>query len=207
MKEYQFLKKIIWILTFFVLVIFVLYYFVFKDIEQKNKSTSDLQNNIAIQIQRDQYTKSVESIIGSAQNSIDVINNSIIGKDNDVVFIENLEIVALDNGLTISFDSLSNDDLPDLANTNMTTLNIRATAKGAWSSSYTFLKELEALPFVFKEYRACIDKNKPFNWKTDGHDSFKGYKDDKKRQILEARKLKGEPEDFDFLKKDNLQEI
>ena len=64
----------------------------------------------------------------------------------------------------------------------------------------------EALPPVFDEYCKSLSDNQPFNWDTSPFpDSSPGAaRAETVRRILAARKWKGEPENLDFLKKENL---
>jgi hypothetical protein len=66
---------------------------------------------------------------------------------------------------------------------------------------YSDKKTLEALPFVYEEYKECMALKKPFRWNME-ETSAPG--NDMGDRILAARKWKGEPENFDFLKKENL---
>jgi len=63
----------------------------------------------------------------------------------------------------------------------------------------------DVLPLIYDEYRQCMETGKPFIWKEEEDSSFKGSMDETKKRILAARKFKGEPENFDFLKKENLK--
>jgi hypothetical protein len=64
----------------------------------------------------------------------------------------------------------------------------------------------EMLPVVFDEYLEAVAAKKPFDWKGRAYDSGPSPYDNSeiKRRLLAARKWKGEPENFDFLKKENL---
>jgi hypothetical protein len=58
-----------------------------------------------------------------------------------------------------------------------------------------------ALGLLFTEYEQAQRSNTPFDWKTHNF----GYAHvDERRRILEVRKHQGLPENFDFLKKDQL---
>ncbi|MEK6616135.1 MAG: hypothetical protein AABZ32_08510 [Bacteroidota bacterium] len=66
--------------------------------------------------------------------------------------------------------------------------------------------EMETLPVLFDEYFHCLSSGKPFDWKSNSpYDSLSApHINDSGSRILAARKWKGEPENFDFLKKENL---
>jgi hypothetical protein len=70
------------------------------------------------------------------------------------------------------------------------------------NNAYSKRVTLELLPHVFENYRKCIQQGKPFDW-LNGETPDK-ITEELRSQILQARKWKGEPENFDFLKKQNL---
>ena len=78
----------------------------------------------------------------------------------------------------------------------------REAIREAWNE-YSENRVIETLPLVFAEYAASIKENKPFSWKTNSHSGGWNNPDIRDR-VLAARKWKGEPENFDFLKKENL---
>ena len=61
---------------------------------------------------------------------------------------------------------------------------------------------LECLPMVFENYLTCVRNKKPFTWLIG--ESHRNYYNENRNRILAARKWKGEPENLDFLKKENL---
>ena len=61
----------------------------------------------------------------------------------------------------------------------------------------------EILPHIFDTYCQCVKNGKPFNWYIEEH-SYQRWDSRYRDRILAARKWKGEPENFDFLKKENL---
>ena len=68
---------------------------------------------------------------------------------------------------------------------------------------YAHKMTMEALPIVFDQYKQCIVNNKPFNWFI--RDRVIYTNDELKEQLIAVRKFKNEPENLDFLKKENLQ--
>ena len=80
----------------------------------------------------------------------------------------------------------------------------REAIKNAYEG-YADRMKRETLPFVFEEYRETVMSKKAFNWKTNDLDSGSDMVTNTlKEHILAVRKLKGQPENFDFLKKENL---
>ncbi len=79
----------------------------------------------------------------------------------------------------------------------------RKAIKSAFKS-YEKKMTLETLPLIYEEYLSCVTNKKPFDWKTSEYESTRNYSTEFNSHILQARKLLGEPENFDFLKKENL---
>ena len=150
MKDNKHLKKILVLPILFVLIVTGAVIFVFLNIKNKNEHISDLRNDLTFQITKQQNMISMDKIVEKANPEISLIDNSIISKDGDVAFIENLEEKARNNGLTIEIESLSFDDSPQVASSSVTTLKVRANTKGSWSGTYKFLAQVEALPFRVK---------------------------------------------------------
>lgn len=150
MKNFKSLKGILVILILITLVLFLFYYFIFVDIKQRNEKISELQSKIEVQTKRDQYTISAKQEAQDISDNIGKIDKSVIGKDNYVDFIEQVEGMAKKNNLEVSIDSLTLDELPSLADSGMTTLVIKAKTKGSWIGVYSFVNEIESLPTILR---------------------------------------------------------
>ncbi len=146
-------KKILIILGFLILAFFVSYYFMFQSIKSKSQRTSILRQELSQQSDRQNYLTSTQKMIENIDLDIAKINNSIVAKDGDVDFIENLEVIARSNGLTISIDSLVFEDAPALSSASLTSFKIKAKLSGSWSGTYTFLSQIESSPFKIKVVR------------------------------------------------------
>jgi hypothetical protein len=150
MKGNNHLKKILVLPTLLVLVITGVMIFVFLSIKNKNEHISDLRNELAFQMTKQQNMISMDQLVEKARPDILLIDNSIIAKDGDVAFIEDLEEIARKNGLDINIESLSFEDNPQVASSTMTTLKVKAGTKGSWAGTYKFLAQVEALSFRVK---------------------------------------------------------
>ena len=143
-------KRILIILGFSVVGFFIAYYLLFRDIRLKNEHISILQSDLSLQTDKQGYLISAEKILHDTAPDIMRINNSIISTDGDVAFIENLESIAHDGGLTIGIDSLSFEDNPKFSSSGITIFKIKAKTDGSWIGTYKFLKQIESLPFKIK---------------------------------------------------------
>lgn len=150
MKSRNFYKNILIIIGLVSLSFFVAHYFVYQDIKSKNENITTLSQQIDLESSRQEYLLSTERMIKSIRSDIDKINNSIISVDGNVEFIEGLESVAKNNGLTITIESLIIEDDPAVSSNEITTLKVKARTKGGWVGTYTFLKQIESLPYKIK---------------------------------------------------------
>jgi hypothetical protein len=150
MKENKFLKEILITLTLLVVGVVALFVLVFFMIKAKNEQISNLKNNLSSYVVRQQNMMSMDRMVKNATSDIDLVNSSVVASDGDVKFIENLEGIAKDNGLTMKIDSLVFENNPSVASSSMVLFNIKANTTGAWAGTYRFLAQIESLPFKIK---------------------------------------------------------
>jgi hypothetical protein len=81
----------------------------------------------------------------------------------------------------------------------------RKAIREAWEE-YSDKVMMDTLPLVYDAYRASVKEHTPFSWKTSAYNESgrAGGGREMKDRLLAARKWKGEPENFDFLKKENV---
>jgi hypothetical protein len=139
-------KKTLILLSLVSFSFFVAYYFVYRDIREKNEHISSLSQELELETSRQEYLVSTQRTVESLTPDIDAVSGSIVASDGDVSFIESLESVAKGSGLSISIDSLSIDDTA-VASDSITALDVRAKMQGSWAGTYGFLAQLESLPW------------------------------------------------------------
>ena len=140
------LKQTLVLFSLAVVVLSVAYYFVFMGIKNKNEHVSVLENNMASGSKNQQYLASLQKTVTEAEYNIHLVNSAVIASDGDVKFIEDLEGLAHNNGLSISIESLDLVDDPNIASTDITVLHIKIKTSGGWSGTYRFISEVESLP-------------------------------------------------------------
>ncbi len=139
--------KTIVILFVFVVLLFSAHYFLFREIRSKNEKVSMLEHDISLQDKRQDYLISTQHLIQDLSSDLADVDNSIITSGQDVGFIENLESAAKSNGLNLTIDSLVVKEDQSFAAANVSELVIKANTSGPWSGTYSFITELESLPF------------------------------------------------------------
>ncbi len=143
-------KIVIFLLGFVILTFFICHYFLYKDIKTRNEHASLLEHELSLEEGKQEYLSLTDRLLQNIQSDIDNINNSIIPADGDIHFIEDLEILAKNNGLKIDIDSLIIEEDSSLSSSKATTLKIKAKTSGPWSGTYAFLANLESLPIKIK---------------------------------------------------------
>jgi hypothetical protein len=152
---------------------FGVYYFVFMNIKSKNEHISNLKNELDSRAKKQQSMISITHQINDAEQNISLVNNSIVASDGDVKFIESLEALAHDDNLSIKINSLSLNDDPKLASSNMTIFDISADTSGSFFGTYKLLSEIESLPYKVKIVSFVLQTSAAdgvFNTKKTGED-------------------------------------
>ena len=169
MKIWQF-KKII-ILALVIGGLFAVSYFFISQIKSKNNNISNYLNELSFQTERHQNVIFLKKMLNKNNSDIAHINNSIIGSDNDVQFIESLEALAYGNSLKININSLSFEDSSTTLNSQIVVFKIKGQTYGSWSGNYVFLEELESMPIKIKIDKFSMDigidpNSKTTNWQS-----------------------------------------
>ena len=151
------LKITIIFLSLVVLALFVVHYLLFGSIRIKNEHISTLENQLSMENDKESYLVSAKKTLDDLSSDTDRISNSIIANGEDVKFIESLESLASSEGLTMDIQSLSFESDPKLASTTVTIFKIKGKTEGSWAGNYTFLAQVESLPFKVKVNRFSLE--------------------------------------------------
>lgn len=169
MNRDSYYKKIIIILSLSVFAVFVIYFFLYRQLIKKNENIASLLDRIASESSREVYASSVQKQLQAIEPDLNRIKSSIVGQTGVVSFIEELEKVAKNNGLSIENDSIAEETDPkSVASSTITHLKVRSKTKGSWEGTYKFLSEIESLP-----HKVRINS---FNMVSSGEDSGKNPK-------------------------------
>ena len=144
------LKRIIFLLSGMFVILCIAQYFLYSEIRTKNENISRVQIDLNNQESRQGYLISMQKLLDGLSSDINDITGSIVAKGQDVDFVEYLESVSKISGVELKIDNLSYEDSPTLKNTNITTLKIKANTDGTWKAIYSFLVQLESLPYKVK---------------------------------------------------------
>ncbi len=153
MKDKKSFKKIFILFSLISIALLVIFYLLYKDIKNKNENISSLSQEMEFQSDRREYFVSTQRMLDGIRDDLNRVNSLIVSKDSDVAFIEGLEAVAKNNGLSINIESIVIEDDSALSSNEITTLKIKAKTEGSWSGTYAFLAELESF-----SYRVRVNK-------------------------------------------------
>jgi len=156
MYKHRFLKRILVELSVLVLFIFAVCYFFFEDIKNKNQNYHLISDGLSAQNSRINYLVSTQKTIDGLDSQIRLMNDSVVSKEGEVGFIEELESIARESGLSIAIDSLVLDNNLELAPNSIDILKIKGKVAGSWSGNYKFLARLESLPVKVKINRFSL---------------------------------------------------
>ncbi len=150
MKNHNLFKRTASVLGIFILFACGILYFGFENIRTRSIHISALKGELESETVKQEYLSDVQRMVNGSNEDISTINNTFVLKDGDVDFIENIEALARDNGLTITIDSLNIEDDKTLAKDGLVFLTVKARTKGNWKGTYTFLSKIENLPYKIK---------------------------------------------------------
>ncbi len=161
------LKKMLGLAGLCAVLLFAAYYSMFSDIKRRNEHASALGDELAVETRNEQYMLSVERELTSSGADIARVNGSIIPADADVTFIDNFESLARSGGLSIEIKSLALKTDNQLLASSTKALDIVAQTKGSWSGTYSFLVQMESLPYKIKINKFSVLKLDNGIWQSD----------------------------------------
>jgi len=94
-------KIILMILLLLMVVVSLVCYFVYLNIKTKNQGHHTILHDLSLQDERINYLASIQKSIDDISTEISLVDRSIVSKNGDIKFIENLEKIAREYGLSI----------------------------------------------------------------------------------------------------------
>lgn len=133
----------------------------FYNIWLQNKNASELISLADHDAQMERLSQSIRVMQSSAAEDLQMFNNLVLSDDKLVTFIENIE----DTGKTFDLDTniVSVEKIEDKKAVEPNIIRIVMETKGAWSSSVSFLRAIESLPYRVNIDELNLSKNEN-NW-------------------------------------------
>lgn len=131
--------------AFGVLVFLGIYSTVFMVIKNKNNQISILQNQVDIEVRKDQRLHSVKLLISDLNKELDTVDTYFVSSSGVVDFLERLEALGSVSGVTVGVNSVSVDESED-SGLPYELLKIEFAARGTWSAIVQLISLLETFP-------------------------------------------------------------
>lgn len=128
-----------------VLVLFGIYSTLFIVIKNKNNHISVLQNQVDIEVRKDQRLHSIKQLVADLDKDIKQIDTYFISEDGVVDFLENLEALGSVADVSVGVNSVSIDESTDTG-LPYELLKIDFVARGSWENVMQLISLLETFP-------------------------------------------------------------
>src|SRR4051812_41886296 len=129
-----------------VLIFFIFHLFLIKDIKERNENISVWEREIALQDRTQGYLISQKRMLENADSDLSKIENSIVPKEGEVKFIQDIEASARRLGMDIEINSITFEENATTTKANLGILVLKTRVSGTFSATYKFLEEIESLP-------------------------------------------------------------
>lgn len=147
MTDSQKTKKLFWIILALAFFMFAIYGFLFWNIKVKNEKASELLNTIIESGNKDQALRSIKNSLEQNKDSLNRVDSYFVNTDGAVGFIEGLEKLASDGGVSLTIGGVNNEIDTKVKNDFKEILRLRVDVSGSWANVVSFISALETLPF------------------------------------------------------------
>ncbi|MES2087983.1 MAG: hypothetical protein V4467_03245 [Patescibacteria group bacterium] len=137
--------------------VIALYVFVFSQISQKKQHIEALANSIQTLEEQNQAVVSAKDSISETIDLRNKIDEYFVAKDGEVNFLNFLQTLGTEEGLSLEVSSVSIDPSP-AASGVFELLNLEVQVQGPWSNVSRFLALLELLPYKISMGDVAIRK-------------------------------------------------
>ncbi len=120
-----------------------LYSILFWQIRSKNELSSKLVNDIDLGEQKDSRLSSLRKIVADTKEVREKLQTFLLSPDQTVGFIESIETLGKNSGLTIKTSDVSTLPTAD----SFPLLQLKVETSGSWENTVYFLKRLEDQPY------------------------------------------------------------
>lgn len=103
--------------------------------------------NIAVEEQALHHdeNESLKALLADVGPDIESLKTRIIGSDDTVSFIDNIETMARQTGATITVDAVS--EKPAVEGKDYEYISLTMSTEGSWNHVHTFVSMIESLPY------------------------------------------------------------
>lgn len=142
----------------FNLVVAGVYAFIFIQIRQENVRIAELSNAILTQMARQDILQATKERVAETVAEREKLDHYFISKDSVVPFLNSLQSLGIENGLSVKLNMVDIEPSP-VSEDTFEVVKISLEALGSWSDGYRFLSLIELMPLKVSVARADLQKN------------------------------------------------
>ncbi|MEX1120220.1 MAG: type 4a pilus biogenesis protein PilO [Candidatus Paceibacterota bacterium] len=135
----------------------IVYTALFLSIKNKNNQISILENQVDIEVRKDQRLHSIKQVISDVGEEIKRVDTYLISEDGVVELLEDLESLGRTVGVTVGVNSVSVDKAD--AGLPYELLRIDFVARGGWRNIIQLVSLLETFPRGLTIERMHIERS------------------------------------------------
>jgi Tfp pilus assembly protein PilO len=122
------------------------YGYAFWLLREQNLKISALNQEVDAQTATDLALSSLQKMLAEAENKVEKIDSFYIAADGVVGFIETIESLAEQSGVTIEVEGVEAQEVDKASSAFQERVTLRIEARGQWSDIYRFILLVENLP-------------------------------------------------------------
>lgn len=126
-------------------------------IVSRDKEVNTLALEARELIKKDEQLSSVRIALRESSDTLEKIDDVFINEDEISSFIDSLETLASDYGVSISIGSISVEAIPNISVSKQ--LRIRISSSGSWRNLVSFMAQLETLPKAVVVQKFALNKD------------------------------------------------
>ena len=131
------------------------YYFLFQNIKNMTKEATGLISTIDFGQKKNSHLSSLRSVVKDTEKGRQQLEALLLSKDAEVAFIERIEDLAKNSGLTSKTNAVSSVS----AEGAVKKLQIQEEVSGSWNNVMYFLNQVENLPYNIRLANVSFKKS------------------------------------------------
>jgi hypothetical protein len=139
------------------MVLFGMYLTLFTIIKNKNNQISALQNQVDMEVRKDQRLHSVKLLMTDLNKELEMIDAHFVSDNGVVDFLESLEALGSVSGASVSVNSVSVNKDKDVS-LPYELLKLEFVARGSWVAVVQLISLLDAFPLGITIERMQLER-------------------------------------------------
>jgi Tfp pilus assembly protein PilO len=126
------------------------------------KNLKNFYQNTESESSKEEKFRIINSIVETNKDSIQILENFFVKKDDEIKFIEQIEAVARISG--IKFEIASIDAGANQPDSFKEDVDVKIAVEGGWREIMSFVNKLEKMPFGVLIENVSLDAKAPGIW-------------------------------------------